>query len=225
MQIANSLQFLHSPNKDEGIIVHNDIKPHNILLDKNFNVKITDFGGASFLGKRKCVSDVQETKEYKPKVRNVEPIKDPDPSDDVFSYGVCLFIALTGFKLNDHFYVYCDEDRNHELFGEITQIDHKIRSEIFDPTSGSKEKELQILYKLFGIFQKCCLVNCKERITAQTIVENLESFIKCVIDEEKLLRMIRNVKNELNVMLPATKVFQYNEQWINIEQVMRNCNN
>lgn len=38
-QIAHGLQYLHSKH-----IVHRDVKPHNILLDAQFTVKIADFG-------------------------------------------------------------------------------------------------------------------------------------------------------------------------------------
>jgi len=39
--ILNGLEYLNSKN-----VVHRDIKPCNILLDKDFNVKIADFGTA-----------------------------------------------------------------------------------------------------------------------------------------------------------------------------------
>jgi len=41
-----SLKFLH-----EAKVIHRDIKPDNILLDKNFNVKLCDFGLARFYRK------------------------------------------------------------------------------------------------------------------------------------------------------------------------------
>ena len=42
--VANGIQFLH--NHDEGgkQLIHGDIKSANILLDKNFEPKIGDFG-------------------------------------------------------------------------------------------------------------------------------------------------------------------------------------
>lgn len=39
MQCISSLVYIHSKN-----IIHRDIKPHNILIDNNMRLKITDFG-------------------------------------------------------------------------------------------------------------------------------------------------------------------------------------
>lgn len=41
---VSAVKFLHSAN-----IIHRDIKPSNILVDKEFNVKICDFGLARTL--------------------------------------------------------------------------------------------------------------------------------------------------------------------------------
>ena len=41
------LKYVHS-----AMIIHRDLKPDNLLLDKNFNLKIADFGfAAPFLGR------------------------------------------------------------------------------------------------------------------------------------------------------------------------------
>lgn len=43
-EIVLALEFLHSKN-----ISHRDLKPENILLDKNYHVKICDFGEAKII--------------------------------------------------------------------------------------------------------------------------------------------------------------------------------
>ena len=41
LDIARGLTYLHEDCRQK--IVHLDIKPHNILLNENFNAKISDF--------------------------------------------------------------------------------------------------------------------------------------------------------------------------------------
>ena len=43
-EIILALEHLHSQN-----IVHRDLKPENILLDKDFHIKICDFGEAKII--------------------------------------------------------------------------------------------------------------------------------------------------------------------------------
>lgn len=44
--IAQGLAYLHSP---EVLVIHRDLRSSNILLDKFYNAKISDFGLASVL--------------------------------------------------------------------------------------------------------------------------------------------------------------------------------
>jgi tRNA A-37 threonylcarbamoyl transferase component Bud32 len=95
-QICDALQFAH----DAGV-VHRDVKPANILIDKQGRVKIADFGLAKIVNKEKKdftltgVSDVMGTAEYMaPEQRRAAQAV--DHRADIYSLGVVFYEMLTG---------------------------------------------------------------------------------------------------------------------------------
>jgi len=95
-KICDALQFAH-----ERGVIHRDIKPENILLDRQGQVKITDFGIAKILelgpgdlsltGAR----DVVGTPHYMAP-EQVEKPQTVDCRADIFSLGVVFYEMLTG---------------------------------------------------------------------------------------------------------------------------------
>jgi len=96
LQMMRGLKACH----DVGI-VHRDIKPQNLLMDRNFQLKLTDFG-LSFLGREGVKSErivmkthYVGTRGYQaPELLKREPYT---KACDIFSAGVVLFILLTGY--------------------------------------------------------------------------------------------------------------------------------
>jgi len=96
IQMMKGIKACH----DVGI-VHRDIKPQNLLMDHNFQLKLTDFG-LSFLGRenidsKKLVMNTHYvgTRGYQaPELLKREPYT---KACDIFSAGVVLFILLTGY--------------------------------------------------------------------------------------------------------------------------------
>lgn len=94
-QICEALQFAH----DEGI-VHRDIKPDNILIDKRGRVKIADFGIAKLLGGGPD-TDLTATQGIlgTPNYMAPEQVEKPESVDhraDIFALGVVFYEMLTG---------------------------------------------------------------------------------------------------------------------------------
>ncbi len=84
-QTASGLGAIHEQN-----ILHRDVKPANILLDKNLNVKLTDFGIARLPDSnltRSCIL-VGSPAYFSPEVLQSPKI---DHRSDIFSLGVLAF--------------------------------------------------------------------------------------------------------------------------------------
>lgn len=95
-KICDALQYAH----EEGV-VHRDIKPGNILIDRRGRVKIADFGLAKLLGQeRKDLSltgeqTIMGTPHYMaPEQMNSS--KTVDHRADIYSLGVVIYEMLTG---------------------------------------------------------------------------------------------------------------------------------
>jgi serine/threonine-protein kinase len=88
-EIASALDAAHR----EGL-VHRDVKPHNILLNADGRVKVTDFGIA------KLASDGDDTGVIMGSVHYLSPEQArgeaTTPSSDIYALGAVLFEMLTG---------------------------------------------------------------------------------------------------------------------------------
>ncbi|OMO69627.1 hypothetical protein CCACVL1_19372 [Corchorus capsularis] len=101
--IARGIEYLHL-GCDQRIL-HFDIKPQNILLDSDFNPKISDFGLAKLCPKKESVvpiTAVRGTMGYiAPEVYFSGNIGNVSYKTDVYSFGMLLFEMVGGRKNKD----------------------------------------------------------------------------------------------------------------------------
>lgn len=94
-QVALGMNFLHSRN-----LMHHDLKPSNVLLDKDLNAKLADFGlsrvsTSALNSSRPTEQKVGGSYKYMPP-EAFETSYQPQRAFDSYSYGILLWSIVTG---------------------------------------------------------------------------------------------------------------------------------
>ncbi len=84
LQIARALAYAHGHG-----VVHGNLRPGNVLLTEDREVKLVDFGGGSYVAQ--LVGDPFAA----PELREVDATTPAEASDDVYALGALVFVALT----------------------------------------------------------------------------------------------------------------------------------
>lgn len=95
-QIVMALYECHSCSKDGKKVLHRDLKPNNVFLDSENNVKLGDFGLARVLSNESCFAQSHVGTPYYMSPEQIEE-KEYNEKSDIWSLG-CFLYELTTFN-------------------------------------------------------------------------------------------------------------------------------
>ncbi|XP_048203233.1 MAP/microtubule affinity-regulating kinase 4-like [Perognathus longimembris pacificus] len=89
-QLVDAVEFCHKNH-----VVHRDLKPENVLIDNDYNIKLSDFGLSAFFSDEKPLELYCGTMPFMaPEIIKCQPYHGPEI--DIWSLGVILFYMVTG---------------------------------------------------------------------------------------------------------------------------------
>ncbi|CAA3012770.1 rust resistance kinase Lr10-like [Olea europaea subsp. europaea] len=169
VDIAKGVEYLHQGCEQR--ILHFDIKPNNILLDDNFNPKISDFGLAKLYSKEQSIVSMTAARGtigyIAPEVfsRNFGNVS---YKSDAYSFGMLLLEMVGGMKKND----VGGQDKSQVYFPEwiYNKLEHgeEIAIQI------EKESDNKIVRKLTIVGLWCIQWYPIERPSMKVVIQMLE---------------------------------------------------
>ncbi|KAF5808443.1 putative protein kinase RLK-Pelle-SD-2b family [Helianthus annuus] len=168
LDIAKGLAYLHEECRQK--IVHLDIKPQNILLDNNFNAKVSDFGLSKLIDKTQAevMTTIKGTPGYIAPEWWSSIITE---KVDVYSFGIVLLEILCGRRVFDRSQ---PEESWHLLFVFQKCWEQGTLLDMVDEHSEDMQVHKTEVLEMMKLAAWCLQTNYKKRPSMSTVVKVLE---------------------------------------------------
>ncbi|GMI76760.1 S-domain-2 5 [Hibiscus trionum] len=169
--IAKGLSYLHQDCIQK--ILHLDIKPQNILLDENFNAKVSDFGLSKILGKEQ--SQVVTTMRGTPGYMAPEWLSSVITEKvDVYSFGIVVLEILCGRPNVDGSQQ--EEDRHLLALFRRKQEEGKLM-DLVDKFSNDMQSNAAEVVEMMKVAAWCLQAEYAKRPSMSKVVKLLEGSV------------------------------------------------
>ncbi|XP_055960658.1 wall-associated receptor kinase 5-like [Mercurialis annua] len=200
-EVAEALSYMHSAASTP--IIHRDIKSANILLDKNYTAKVSDFGASKLipLDKSELTTLVQGTFGYlDPEYFYSSQLTE---KSDVYSFGVVLIELLT--RKRPISFTRIEEERNLAMYF-VTSIQENRLLQVVDYLL-INEKNNEDIKRVAMLAKKCVSLKGDERPKMKDVAIELRGL--CSIEkhpwekndllcEQETQRLLPNSPNYFN---------------------------
>ncbi|KAK6121828.1 hypothetical protein DH2020_044441 [Rehmannia glutinosa] len=171
--VARGIDYLH--HGCDMQILHFDIKPHNILLDENFNPKISDFGLAKLYPTDGSIvlTAARGTMGYMAPEMFYKNIGGVSYKADVYSFGMML-LELVGRRKNMNPFA----DDESQIYFPSWVYDQYYAGKEIEIKDATEEEEKKMVKKIIVVALWCIQMKPSDRPSMNKVVEMLEGDVE-----------------------------------------------
>lgn len=228
-QIASALYFLHSNN-----IVHNDLKPNNILINNEGKISIADFGSISYKGEDSLICTFfYSSPDF---LNDVKKIR--DEKSDMWALGVIiteLLLKKIEYFKNEEKEIENSTSMRQIIFNQLKFILSKfgvdinnLEKEKIKDIIDNKNEEYEFEFTeeeekkindddAINLIKNLLVLNPNKRYSAEEVLKS--AYLECYIQD---FPHLNNMKKPLNTDLDYNTIFSQQIDRAKFEEIFKN---